>query len=75
MTWLLANLKLCLYGIGVAALGIAFALIRQSGADAEKLKQAKADAKAASTIGKARADARSASDEALNQKVDRWTRP
>ena len=74
MTWLLGNLKLWLYGLGVAALAIAVALIRQSGADAEKLKQAKADAKAASTIGKVRAEARSASDEALNQKVEKWTR-
>lgn len=75
MGWLLGNLKLWLYGIGAAALAVAVFFIRQSGADAEKLKQAKADAKAASTVGKARADARAASDKALDEKVDRWTRP
>lgn len=68
------NFKLWLYGIGAAILAIAVAVIRQSGADAEKLKQAQADVKAATTIGKARADARSSSDDELNKKVDKWSR-
>ena len=68
------NLKLWLYGIGAAILAIAVAVIRQSGADAEKLKQAQADVKAATTIGKTRAEARSSSDDELNQKVDKWSR-
>jgi hypothetical protein len=68
------NFKLWLYSIGAAILAIAVAVIRQSGADAEKLKQAQDDVKAATTIGKARADARSSSDDELNQKVDKWSR-
>lgn len=68
------NLKLWLYGIGAAILAVAVAIIRQSGADHEKLKQAQADVKAATTIGKARAEARSASDAELNKEVDKWTR-
>lgn len=68
------NLKLWLYGIGAAILAIAVAVIRQSGADQEKLKQAQADVKAATTIGKARAEARASSDDELNQKVDKWSR-
>ena len=68
------NLKLWLYGIGAAILAIAVAIIRQSGADQEKLKQAQADVKAATTIGKARAEARASSDYELNQKVDKWSR-
>lgn len=68
------NFKLLLYGLGAALLAVAVAVIRQSGADAEKLKQAKADVKAATTIGKARAEARGKSDEELDKEVDRWTR-
>lgn len=71
---MLGTLKLWLYGAGAVLLAIAVAFIRQSGADAEKLKQAKADVKAASTIGQKRAEARGASDAALNRKVDEWTR-
>lgn len=74
MGWLLNNLKLWLYGAGVAALAVAVALIRQSGADAEKMKQAKADLKAASTIGAARSEARGKSDADLDKEVDKWTR-
>lgn len=72
---ILGNLKLTLYGLGVGALVIAAALLRKSGADAEKLKQAKADAKAATTIGQKRAEAKAASDAELEKKVDKWTRP
>jgi hypothetical protein len=69
------SLKTWLYGLGATLLAVAVAVIRQSGADHEKLKQAQADVKAATTIGKARADARSSSDAELDKKVDKWTRP
>jgi hypothetical protein len=72
LSWL--NPKLWIYGIGAFLLAIAVAFIRQSGADAEKLKQAKADVKAATTIGKARAEARSKSDVELDTEVDKWSR-
>ncbi len=68
------SLKTIIYGIGAFLLAIAVAVIRKSGADAEKLKQAQADVKAATTIGKARADARSKSDEELDKELDKWTR-
>lgn len=71
---MLSTLKLWLYGAGALLLAIAVAFIRQSGADAEKLKRAKADVKAASTIGQKRAEARGADDAALNRKVDEWSR-
>ena len=71
---MIAALKLWLYGIGAALLAAAVFFIRQSGANAERMKQAKADLKAASTIGKQRADAAAASDRALDQEVDKWTR-
>lgn len=72
MTWLLSNIKLWLYGLGVAALAVAVVFIRKSGADAEKLKQAQADAKAASTIAQNRASARQASDANLDERLNRW---
>ncbi len=68
------NPKAWVYGLGAMILAVAVAVIRQSGADAEKLKQAQADVKAATTIGKARAEARVSSDEELDKKVDKWTR-
>jgi len=72
--WLLANLK----AVGLAAGGLLISLaiwfIRKGGADAERLKQAKADVKAAQTVAKARTAARGASDDDLNEKVDKWTR-
>lgn len=71
---ILGNLKLWLYGLGVAAIGAAVFFLRQSGADAEKLKQAKADAKAATTIGQKRAEAKAASDGQLKEGVSKWTR-
>ncbi len=70
----IGNAKLMLYGLGVAAAAAAYFFIRQSGADAEKAKQANRDLKAASTIGKARAEARSSTDAELDKEVDRWTR-
>lgn len=74
MGWLLSNIKLWLYGLGVAVLAIAVALIRKSGADAERLRQAQADAKAASTINQKRTEARQASDPELDARLGRWTR-
>lgn len=71
---MIATIKLWLYGIGAALLAAAVFFIRQSGANAERMKQAKADLKAASTIGNARASAKAASDDALNGEVDKWTR-
>lgn len=70
MTWL----KTALYAIGAGLLATALLFIRQSGADAEKLKQAGKDAKAASTIGKARAEARGKSDTDLDSELEKWTR-
>lgn len=74
MSWLFGHLKLWLYGAGIALLAVAVAFIRKSGADAEKLKQAKADVKAASTIAQKRTEARGKSDEELDKEVDRWSR-
>ena len=71
---MIAALKLWLYGIGAALLAAAVFFIRKLGADAERMRQAKADMKAASTVATARAEAKAASDEALNRETDRWTR-
>jgi hypothetical protein len=72
--WMLGNLK----AIGLAAGGLLISLaiwfIRKGGADAERLKQAKADVKAAQTVAKARTEAKGASDAELDKKVDKWTR-
>ncbi len=72
--WILSNLKLAGLAVGGVVLAVAVALIRKSGADAEKLKQAKADIKASSEIAKQRAKARGSSDEQLDKDLDRWTR-
>ena len=72
--WILGNLKLAGLAVGGVLLAIAVAFIRKSGADAEKLKQAKADIKASSEIAKQRAKARGASDDQLDKEIDRWTR-
>lgn len=66
--------KLWLYFGGMALLAVAAAFLRKSGADAEKLQQAKADTKAATTIGQKRTEARASSDAELNAKVDKWSR-
>lgn len=71
---MIATLKLWLYGAAAALLGAVVFLIRKSSADAERAKQAKADLRAAGTIGNARASAKAASDDALNGEVDKWTR-
>ncbi len=72
--WLLGNLKLVAGGIGAILLAVAIAFIRKSGADAEKLKQAKADIKAANTISEKRTEARGSSDAQLDERIARWTR-
>lgn len=72
--WLLGNLRLVAGGIGAALLAIAFIFIRKSGADAERLKKLKADAKAASTISKEKNEARASSDEQLDERIAKWTR-
>lgn len=74
IAWLLSHLKLALYGLGMAALAVAVAFIRQSGADAEKTKQAAKDMKAASTIAQKRAEARGSTDTQLDRRVNRWVR-
>ncbi len=72
--WILSNLKLAGIAVGGLFLAIAVAFIRKSGADAEKLKQAKADIKASSEIAKQRAKARGASDADLDERISKWTR-
>ncbi len=74
IAWLLSHIRLALYGLGAAALAIAVALIRKSGADAEKAKQAAKDLKAASTIAQKRTEARGSTDAQLDTRFDRWTR-
>lgn len=75
LAWLSGNLRIAAYFAGVALLAVVAFFIRKSGADAERLKQAKADIKASSTIARERARARGESDAALDKEVDRWTRP
>lgn len=72
--WILGNLKLAGLAAGGLLISIAIWFIRKSGADAERLKQVKADVKAAQTVAKARNDAKGASDADLDKKVDKWTR-
>ena len=72
--WVLGGPKMWLYGLGVTAVAAAYLFIRKSGADAERLKQAQAGMKAASTISKNRTEAGGKSDDKLNKEVDRWTR-
>lgn len=71
---LLGKLKWAAMMAGVAALAVVVFLLRQSGANAEKAKQAKAELRANAEIQKSRTAARSASDDELTERVDRWTR-
>lgn len=71
---LFSTLKGWLLAAGGIALAVAVFFIRKSGADAERAKQAQADLKAEKIVRKARTDARAASDDELNRKVDKWTR-
>lgn len=67
-------LKGWLLAAGGIALAIAVYLIRKSGADAERAKEAQADLKAEKIVRKARTDARGSSDAEIDKEVDRWTR-
>lgn len=71
---LLGGWKAWVAAAGMALLSAAVFLIRKSGEDAQKLRQAKIDAEAGQIITHERVEARSASDEALNRKVDEWSR-
>lgn len=71
---LLSPLKGWLLAAGGLLLAVVVVMIRQSGADAERLKQAQADIKTEKIVRKARADARSASDDELNARFEKWTR-
>lgn len=68
------KLKLWLAIAAPIVIALAVAMIRKSGGDAERAKQAQADLKAANTVAQERAAARGASDDALDKEVDRWTK-
>lgn len=68
------KIKLWLAIAAPIVLAIAVAMIRKSGGDAERTKQAQADLRAANTVAAERAGAKGLSDDALNKEVDRWTR-
>jgi hypothetical protein len=81
MTWLrgillaiVGNWKAMLAAIGVAILTAGVALIRKSGEDAQKARQAKIDEAAAKVITKERKEAEGLTDAELNKEVDRWSR-
>ena len=74
MGWLLGLLKGWALWAGAAAIAAAIWFIRKGGADAERLKQAKADVKAAQEVSKARAKAKGASDADVDKELGRWTR-
>lgn len=59
---------------GAVLVAIAVVMIRKSGGDAERAKQAQADLHAANTIAAERAAATGLSEDALNKEVDRWSR-
>lgn len=72
---LLGKLKVWAIIAAAGAVAVLVFLIRKSGGDAERLKQAQADLKANAEIQKSRNAARNASDSELDKEVDRWTRP
>lgn len=74
MTWLLGIIKGGALWAGAAFIAVAIFLIRKAGADAERLKVAQADVRAAREVQKARTKAHGASDAELNKGVDKWTR-
>lgn len=74
MSWITNRLKIIGAAIAVALIGLAVAFIRKSGGDAERAKQAGADLKAANTVAVERAKARSASDAAHKEGINKWTR-
>ncbi len=76
MIWDVIKGKIQLW-LAIAApivLAIAVGMIRKSGGDAERAKQAQADLKAANTIAVKRTEAKGLSEDALSKEVDRWTR-
>lgn len=72
--WLLTHLKAVAYAVAAGLIAAAVFFIRQSGADAEKAKQAAKDLKAASTIAQKRNEAQAATNAELDEEVKKWTR-
>jgi hypothetical protein len=72
--FLVANWKGALAAIGMALLTLAVGLIRKSGEDAQKARQAKIDEKAGKIITQERTEAQGMSDEKLNEEVEKWSR-
>lgn len=70
----LSNLGWILGGIGAIALAIFTAFVRKSGSDAEKAKQAKADAKATQTVNTVRNETKAKSDTDLDKEFKQWER-
>lgn len=68
------RLKLWLAIAVPIVIGTAVLMIRKSGGDAERAKQAQADLKAANTVATERAASRAASDDELDKEIERWTR-
>jgi hypothetical protein len=71
---LLGGWKAWAAGFGMVLLTSAVFLIRKSGEDAQKLRQAKIDSKAGQIVTKARTDAAGMSDPELNEMVEQWSR-
>lgn len=74
MSWLLGHIKAALVLAGVVAIGVAAALIRKSGADAQRALQVRQDVEAAKAIEQERTEARSATNADLDKRIDKWTR-
>lgn len=74
LSWIVGQGKTALYFLIVGAVATVAWLIRRSGADAERLRQAQADLKAASTIARERTEARGRTDSEIDREVDRWSR-
>lgn len=75
MTWLMTKIKWLLAIAAGVFVAIAVAMIRKSGGDAERAKQAQADLHAANTVATKRTAAQTSSDNDLDKAVDRWTKP
>ena len=71
---ILGGWKAWVAAAGMALLSAAVFLIRKSGEDAQKLRQAKIDEKAGKIVTQARTDAHAADDDSLNDEVSKWTR-
>lgn len=70
------KLKIWLGLAGATVIVMLVALIKafNAGKALEQAKQAKADKDAVAAISEARNEAKSSSDEEINQEVDKWTR-